>query len=545
MSRPPFDPNRIRVDGIDSAAGDDSPCLTVHRLTQLIKNAITQHLPSTVHVMGEISNFKRHSSGHLYFVMKDAHSELACVMWRSAVTSLKFEPADGLSVIATGYVDVFERSGRYQLYVRRLEPRGVGALDLAFRQLREKLEREGLFDPKRKRPLPRFPQRIAVVTSPTGAAIRDILQTLRRRFPCLEVLVYPVAVQGPAAAEGIARAIERINSHRQALHGIDVIIVGRGGGSLEDLWAFNEEVVARAIHASQVPVISAVGHETDVTISDWVADVRAPTPTAAAEMVAPARDEVLAHLTSQALQISRIVHHRRALCQTRFDGILRRRAIREPLTAVRIREQMIDDLLTRTQRAGADRIHGCQRILARFELALQRIRPEWLAARLCAKLDGYEHRLHWALNGCVNRSQRILARFELALQRIRPEWLAARLRAKLDSQAHRLRWASNVCVVRGQRTLESNHRRLASWSPQQRISTWSNHVLQLQRRLEAMSHRNTLRRGFTITRKKRRRELVRDPGNVRDGDVVITETAAGEFESRVFNLHQKELFEQA
>ena len=245
--------------------------ITVTELTRLIKGAIQAQLPAELHLVGEISNFTRSANGHLYFTMKDAASEIRCVMWRTAAGAMRFQPSDGLAVIATGAVDVYEPRGQYQFYVRKLEPRGVGALELAFRQLKERLAKEGLFAPERKRDLPRVPERIAVVTSATGAAIRDILQTLRRRYPAVRVFVFDVRVQGDGAAGEVADAIRRINRNRERLGGIDVMIVGRGGGSLEDLWAFNEEAVARAIFASKIPVVSAVGHEVDFTIADFTA----------------------------------------------------------------------------------------------------------------------------------------------------------------------------------------------------------------------------------------------------------------------------------
>ncbi|MDO8631193.1 MAG: exodeoxyribonuclease VII large subunit, partial [Phycisphaerales bacterium] len=302
MKREPFNPDLIPRRADEHRAALAGP-LTVSQLTSLIKRAIQDSLPATVHVVGEISNFKRHASGHLYLTLKDAGSELACVMWRADAAKLKFSPEDGLEVIATGGVEVFERAGRYQLYIRRLEPRGVGALELAFRQLCAKLEKEGLFDPRRKKPLPRFPRRIVLVTSPTGAAVADMIRTIERRFPCVHVLVYPVRVQGDGAAAEIASAVRSVNSNAERLGGVDLMIVGRGGGSLEDLWAFNEEIVARAIFASSVPIISAVGHEVDVTIADLAADVRAATPTAAAEIAVPVLDELLSGLGAQELRL--------------------------------------------------------------------------------------------------------------------------------------------------------------------------------------------------------------------------------------------------
>jgi len=251
-----------------------------------------------VWVRGEISNFTHHSSGHMYFTLKDADSRLKSIMFASYNQRLPFIPKEGAKVIACGNVSVYERDGQYQFYVTQMQPDGIGSLYLAFEQLKKKLEAEGLFSVATKRPIPRFPKAIGVITSPTGAAVRDIMITLQRRHPNVPVLLYPVLVQGTQAGPSIIKAIEAMNN----LNEVDVLIVGRGGGSLEELWAFNEEEVARAIHASIIPVISAVGHETDFTIADFVADLRAATPTAAAELAVPHHMELkqqLAYLRQQ------------------------------------------------------------------------------------------------------------------------------------------------------------------------------------------------------------------------------------------------------
>lgn len=246
-----------------------------------------------VWLRGEISNFTHHSSGHMYFTLKDADSRIRTIMFASYNQKLAFRPKEGTKAIAWGHISVYERDGQYQFYVQHMQPDGIGNLFMAFEQLKERLSAEGLFKEERKHVIPRYPAAIGVITSPTGAAVRDILITLRRRQPGVAVLLYPVLVQGTQAAVSIAQAIESMNRSRE----VDVLIVGRGGGSLEELWAFNEEVVARAIAASTIPIISAVGHETDFTISDFVADLRAPTPTAAAELAVANRDELCQHIT--------------------------------------------------------------------------------------------------------------------------------------------------------------------------------------------------------------------------------------------------------
>jgi exodeoxyribonuclease VII large subunit len=269
------------------------PIYTVSQLTAEVKSLLERNFEH-LWVEGEISNLRLPSSGHLYFTLKDESAQVRGVMFRLQNRLLKFEPADGLQVVCYGRLTVYEPRGEYQIVVDYMEPKGLGALQLAFEQLKEKLSQEGLFDPAHKKSLPHLPQKIGIVTSPTGAAIRDILQIIDRRFANVHILLYPVRVQGAGAAQEIAQAIQELNQWP----GIEVLIVGRGGGSLEDLWAFNEEIVARAIYSSRVPVISAVGHEVDFTIADFVADLRAPTPSAAAELVVRNKVELVQSLES-------------------------------------------------------------------------------------------------------------------------------------------------------------------------------------------------------------------------------------------------------
>lgn len=273
--------------------------LSVTEINKYIREIISRDLIlSNLWVKGEVSNCKYHYSGHMYFTLKDEKSLLKCVMFKSQAASLRFRLEDGMRVIIKGYVSVFERDGQYQLYAEEIQPDGVGNLHVAFEQLKKKLQEEGLFDPGRKRKIPFLPESIGVVTSSTGAVIRDILNVLNRRYPNFNLKLYPVHVQGEQASQEISRAIDRLNE----LNCVDVIIVARGGGSIEELWAFNEEIVARSIFNSKIPVISAVGHETDYTISDFVADVRAPTPSAAAEIVIPEKavlKDRLANLNSR------------------------------------------------------------------------------------------------------------------------------------------------------------------------------------------------------------------------------------------------------
>jgi exodeoxyribonuclease VII large subunit len=371
---------------------------SVAELSQEIRNLFEKQFPD-VWVAGEVSNFRAAASGHLYFTLKDATAQLRAVCFRNQARYLKFKPQDGLAVIARGRLSVYEARGEYQLYVEFLEPAGLGALQLAFEQLKQKLAAEGLFDPARKKPVPVLPRAIGVVTSPTGAVIRDILLILRRRFRNMNVLLYPVKVQGEGAAQEIAQGIEYFN--RRAL--VDVMIVARGGGSLEDLWAFNEEVVARAIAASRISVISAVGHETDFTIADFVADLRAPTPSAAAELVVHRKQDFATELESRARHMAQIVRlklseARQALTELRMHNIFQTMAAR-----VAERAQRVDEGV-----ATLDRI---------MRAHLHTTRQEWL--RTSAGVVRYDFHRHLGLK-CAALAERA-RRFENDFRRFLTE----------------------------------------------------------------------------------------------------------------------------
>ena len=519
MTPEPFNPDLIQAPAEAPAVGTAAP-ITVSQLTAMVKRAIETSLPPTVHVVGEISNFKRHSSGHLYFTLKDRASELSCVMWRSAAAKLKFTPEDGLEVIATGSVEVFERAGRYQLYVRKLEPRGVGALELAFRQLCDKLSKEGLFDPRHKRPLPRYPQRIALVTSPTGAAIADMLRTVQRRYPCVNILIYPVRVQGPGAATQIADAIRRLNAEAERLGGVDLMIVGRGGGSLEDLWSFNEEIVARAIYASRLPVISAVGHEVDVSIADLVADVRAATPTAAAEIAVPVLDDVLDDLATRESRLHRVMIGMTRLLAARLTGLLQRRAFREPIVAVHRREQSIDELTSRMQRSLMARLQSHYRRLDAYRQTLSRIAPDRYLLRTAVRLRDVRHRLCRVMTRRLAEAQRLCLAGARRMERGSPNGVLPILAEELRGRADAL--AALMC----------HH-----------VALMNERVRRQEEVLAALSYKSVLGRGFSITRKKKGRQVVRSVGRLRDRERIVTELADGEFEAEIVNLNQLELFE--
>ena len=312
---------------------------TVSELTKFVRVALEDALPS-IWVEGEVSNFVLHSSGHMYFSLKDAGAVLKCAMFKRSNLGLKFKPKDGMKVLCYGRLSVYEARGDYQLIAEEIEPRGVGALELAFQQLKEKLLKEGLFDTSHKIPVPELATRIGVVTSPTGAAIRDILNIVRRRFSNIEVIINPVRVQGEGAKDEIASAIRQFNK----LNNVDVIIVTRGGGSLEDLWAFNEEVVARAIYDSNLPVISAVGHEIDFTISDFAAGLRAPTPSAAAELVIPRKEDLVNRINNSLIRLKNSLSGMVQTLSEKFASLKDSYALRQPLNIVTQYEQEVDDL---------------------------------------------------------------------------------------------------------------------------------------------------------------------------------------------------------
>jgi exodeoxyribonuclease VII large subunit len=334
---------------------------SVAELTARISTVLSTQF-SNLWVEGEVSNFRPAQSGHLYFTLKDAQAAVKCVCFRSQAMRLKFRPEDGLKLIVRGSISVYEPRGEYQIYVEHIEPAGLGALQLAFEQLKKRLEAEGLFDEARKKPLPLLPRRIGVVTSPTGAAVRDICRILRRRFPGLHLIVYPVRVQGESAAEEIVAALKYFN--RKQL--VDVILVARGGGSIEDLWPFNEESVARAIAACTIPVVSGVGHETDFTIADFVADVRASTPSAAAEIVVKSRQEFQRHLQELEHKISQ---------RTRYLLLEYRHHLKELTTHIGFRR--LEDLLRR-HRQQTDELTS--RLVLALEGRLEQLRHRYTIA---------------------------------------------------------------------------------------------------------------------------------------------------------------------
>ena len=347
---------------------------SVSELSQEIRNRLERDFPD-VWVTGEISNLRPATSGHTYFTLKDATAQLRAVCFRSQARYLKFKPEDGLSVIARGKLSVYEARGEYQLVVEFLEPAGLGALQLAFEQLKARLAAEGLFDPSRKKPLPLLPRTIGIVTSPVGAVIRDILLVLKRRYRNMNVVIYPAPVQGEGAAREIARgidyfsgAVDRSGAGVKRPPTVDVIIIARGGGSLEDLWAFNEEVLARAIARSKIPVISGVGHETDFTIADFVADLRAPTPSAAAELVVHRKQDFAAELDDRARRLSQVIQLRVSEVRQRLTELALHRVFETVLGRLAARAQRVDDCVVLLERSIDGRLsrarHECLRASA-------------------------------------------------------------------------------------------------------------------------------------------------------------------------------------
>ncbi len=324
--------------------------LTVTDLNLYIKSVVeNDFILNNITVKGEISNFKNHSSGHLYMSLKDNSGVIRAVMFRTSASKLRFEPKNGMQVIVTGRVGVFERDGQYQIYINEMIPDGVGALYIAYEQLKAKLEAEGLFDSSHKKPIPKYPNIIGVVTSPTGAAIRDILNILKRRFPYTKVYLYPVLVQGPDAAASIVRGLKYFDGK------VDTVITGRGGGSIEDLWAFNEEIVARAIFEMKTPVISAVGHETDFTIADFVADRRVPTPSAAAEIAVPSSAELSRFLKIVDARLSTALINKVEKSKKELENLKNRDVLKNPLAVFDIKRMAVDSYEARLEKAFTDR----------------------------------------------------------------------------------------------------------------------------------------------------------------------------------------------
>ena len=350
--------------------------ITVTQLTRYIKYKIDNdvHL-NEVFLKGEISNFKAHSRGHFYFTLKDENSRVNAIMFASNTRNIKFTPQDGMKVLVTGKISVFESTGAYQIYVNEMLEDGVGNLYIAFEQLKKKLELEGLFDTSYKKRIPKIPSKIGVITAPTGAAIKDIISTIKRRWPLTEIYLFPALVQGEDAKEDIVRQIKRADQY-----GLDTLIVGRGGGSIEDLWAFNEEIVARAIFECKTPVISAVGHEIDFTISDFVADLRAPTPTGAAEMAVPQLSDVSNYLEQVSIRLKQAISHQIKNYRDRLNDIESRNIFKNPMVLYETKEMIFDNLIEKLK-------YNLIGLAAKKEKELLRVKNSYVLQRPYQMLD--------------------------------------------------------------------------------------------------------------------------------------------------------------
>ncbi|MFN4242076.1 MAG: exodeoxyribonuclease VII large subunit [Tepidisphaerales bacterium] len=468
-------------------SADPATPLTVSELTRQIKSALKEAFPRPVAVRGEVSNCRApNQSGHLYFSLKDAGAVLPAVMFSNSVRGLTFELRDGLEVVATGRLDVYEEGGRYNFVVSSVVPLGTGALQLAYRQLYEKLAAEGLFDPARKRPIPKYPRTLALVTSRSAAGLQDMLKVLRR-FPFLRVIVVPVPVQGEGAAERIARAIEGVNEHAASLGGVDVLLLGRGGGSFEDLFEFSREVVARAVAASRIPVVTGIGHEIDVAIADLVADHHAHTPTEAATYVTR-------HWAAAA-----------EFCDEAEDRL-----------AARVRRHVME----------------ARRRLRRVEESSVFAQPDMLLQRRHLRLDDRDNRLRLALSSRLQAVRRRVETLERRLTACDPRGRLERQRRSLTDAEHRLHRLLAERMRRLELRWATLRTRLDAQHPAGRLRQLSERLNGAARQLRVLGPESVLARGYSITQREDGR-IVRSAGEVHPGDRLRTTVADGQIDSRV------------
>ncbi len=483
----------------------------VSELTQQIGNLLEGNFPD-VWVEGEVSNYRAAQSGHLYFTLKDARAQIRCVCFRDQLRGIKFRPDNGLQVIVRGSLTVYEVRGEYQVYVTYMEPVGAGALQLAFEQLKKKLQEEGLFDASRKKPLPVLPRCIGVVTSPKGAAIRDILRVLKRRFANVHVQIYPVSVQGDGAAAEIVQALRYFNRVKFA----EVLIVARGGGSLEDLWAFNEEAVARSIAGSAIPVITGVGHETDFTIADFVADLRAPTPSAAAEVVVRSRDEFERHIADHQRRIVQRMRFVLSEWRHRVRDLETHRGFRQIEMLLRGRGQRIDDL------------SGVMADVLRLKLASGRQRLTRAEARIAsfdlrARAVALRQRIGQCGEGLRAGLERVVTRKHRGFEALRFRLARTDLRARVGRLQRRWEKDSADLAMRMDRFVVARKRRLESAA------------IQLQER----SPYQLLERGYAIAYDASG-NVLRSPDQVTEGDGISVRLARGEIDATVQRKSKRE-----
>ena len=507
-----------RSEGPSSLRGTEP--MSVSQLTHLIDEILKTVLPTVVLVKGEVSNFKPHApSGHLYFTLKDSEACIDCVMWRSDAARLKFEVADGLELLADGRVAVYPQRGRYQLYVETLQPLGQGALELAFKQLRAKLEREGSFLTERKRLLPDFPTRIVIMTGTQTAALQDVLKVLRR-FPWLKLFVYHVPVQGDGAGQCIADALAHLNRTVGSIGGADLVLLVRGGGSLEDMWAFNEEAVARAIAASRLPVVTGIGHEVDTSIADLVADYFAHTPTEAAQVVTRNWRTVPEVIESASPRLTRELRNVLAHSLSRLAAAERHEAFRRPLDRVRSLQQHVDHQQTTLRHLMAAALHVAQWRVGELHNRLEQFGPAFVFARFRARLADAHQRLTRGGTTRLLRSHERVASLGAGLVRVDPRHRVRLLRERVHTLSRRLDCAVDVLQRRRSERIESMARFLHAVGPEQ-----------------------VLRRGYSITKRKKGGAILRTATDVRPGDRLVTRFADGEVESTADDPRQSKLFE--
>jgi exodeoxyribonuclease VII large subunit len=502
-----------------AAPGKEEKPLSVTELTNKIERAIKSGLPPAVLVQGEVSNFGRNkASGHVYFTLKDPGACLDCVLFKSDAERVKFQVQDGMELLAHGRIGVYGQRGRYQLYVSTLRPLGQGALELAFQQLRAKLEAEGLFAAERKKPLPRYPLRIALITSREAAALHDMLKVLRA-FPWLRLMLYPAPVQGDGAATKIAAAIHHLNSSVEQRGGADLILLARGGGSLEDLWAFNEEIVARAVAASGIPVVTGIGHEVDVSIADLVADHHAHTPTEAARYITLAWQTADGDLTRHHQRLRHVFRAAVSDARQRLKSIERHETFRRPLDRINTLRQLLDDrqrsLVSCQRERLADARHRLQDCAAR----LQQLLPVFLF-RLRDDLSLRRRQLDQAMRFGLTAAHERVARASALFGECHPK-------SSLRLKAQRLAALSD----RLERSFSQDLRRHAV------------EVDALERQLHAVSPEAVLRRGYSITTRKRGGLHVKRASELKVGDRLITRFGDGQVESTVQDAKQLPLFE--
>ncbi len=440
----------------EEASGEQ--VFTVSELNHYLKKLLDNDpILQLVWVRGEISRWQVYQSGHAYFTLKDATSQLRCVMWNSALRYLDFQPQAGDHVRVLGEVRVFERDGVYQLYARKIVKEGIGDLYLRYEEVKRRLEAEGLFDPQRKRPLPVFPRRIGVITSPDGAAIRDIIRIARQRHAGVEIFLFPSLVQGDEAPASLVRALQLANSKvvEQLIGTLDVLIIGRGGGSVEDLWAFNEEIVVRAVAQSRIPIVSAVGHETDFTLTDFAADYRAPTPTAAAQRVVPDRQEWLHRLGQLALRLNQALRNALRYAQTHLQRLAERRWLRDPLSLFNEQRQTLDTLQWRLDGALQQALLQKRQQVLQYQHRLEALSPKAQLTRWRERWQRYADALQFAADRLLHLKAEQLRRMEDQLQALNPYAVLERGYAlvrdaetgRILSRAKQLRTGSAVEIV--------------------------------------------------------------------------------------------------